>query len=148
MKKFLSVFFDRRFLRFCLVGALNTLVGAGIMFGLYNLAGVSYWPSTAANYILTSILSFFLNKHFTFRASGNGWRQALRFTANIAVCYGISYAVSKQLVPALMSGASESLRDNAAMLAGMIFFTGLNYIGQRFFAFKPDENTGKPEKDA
>jgi len=148
MKKFLSAFFDRRFLRFCLVGALNTLVGAGIMFGLYNLAGVPYWPSTAANYILTSILSFFLNKHYTFRASGNGWQQALRFTANIAVCYVIAYAVAKPLVRTILEGASASLRDNVAMLTGMVLFTALNYLGQRFFAFKPEENPEKPEKDA
>ena len=37
-----------------------------IMFGLYNLAHCSYWVSSAANYILTSILSYFLNKYFTF----------------------------------------------------------------------------------
>lgn len=148
MKKFLSAFFDRRFLRFCLVGALNTLVGAGIMFGLYNLAGVPYWPSTAANYILTSILSFFLNKHYTFRASGNGWQQALRFTANIAVCYVIAYAVAKPLVRTILEGASASLRDNVAMLTGMVLFTALNYLGQRFFAFKPEENPEKSEKDA
>ena len=34
-------------------------------------------------------------------------------------------------------------RDNVALLAGMVFFTGLNYLGQRFFAFrspKTEEN--------
>lgn len=145
MKKILSAFFDRRFLRFCLVGALNTLVGAGIMFGLYNLAGCPYWPSTAANYILTSILSFFLNKHYTFRASGDGWKQALRFAANIAVCYVIAYSVAQPLVARMLSGASDSLRDNVAMMTGMVLFTGLNYLGQRFFAFKQDEKPEKPE---
>ena len=37
------------------------------VWSLYNLAGASYWLSSSANYTLTSILSFFLNKHFTFR---------------------------------------------------------------------------------
>ena len=54
-------------LRFILVGVINTLVGTAIMFGLYNLAHCSYWVSSASNYILTSILSFFLNKFFTFQ---------------------------------------------------------------------------------
>ena len=27
-------------------------------------------------------------------------------------------------------------RDNVAMLVGMVLFTGLNYLGQRFFAFR------------
>ena len=50
---------DRRLAKFLLVGVINTLVGTAIMFGLYNLAHYSYWVSSAANYILTSILSFF-----------------------------------------------------------------------------------------
>lgn len=145
IKKLIAAFFDRRFLRFCLVGAFNTLVGAGIMFGLYNLAGCSYWLSSAANYILTSIISFFLNKHYTFRASGDGWRQALRFAANIAACYVIAYALAKPLVYRLLAGASVSLRDNVAMLTGMVIFTGLNYLGQRFFAFKQSGNPGEGE---
>ena len=58
---------DRRLAKFLLVGVINTLVGTAIMFGLYNLAHCSYWVSSAANYILTSILSFFLNKYFTFK---------------------------------------------------------------------------------
>ena len=143
MKKILTAFFDLRFLRFCLVGALNTAVGAGIMFGLYNLAGVSYWPATAANYILTSILSFFLNKHFTFRAGGDGWGQAVRFAGNIAVCYGVAYAVAKPLAYRLLDGASASIRDNVALMTGKIIFTGLNYIGQRFFTFAQGGNAEK-----
>jgi hypothetical protein len=31
---------------------------------------------------------------------------------------------------------SEKVRDNSSMLMGMVLFTGLNYTGQRFFAFK------------
>ena len=53
---------DRKLLKFLLVGVVNTLVGTAIMFGLYNLAHASYWVSSAANYILTSILRFIINK--------------------------------------------------------------------------------------
>ena len=53
MKKF----FDPSMLRFLLVGVVNTLVGAGIMFLLYNLAGCSYWLSSAANYIVGGVVS-------------------------------------------------------------------------------------------
>jgi hypothetical protein len=31
--------------------------------------------------------------------------------------------------------------DNVSMLVGMVLFTGLNYLGQRFFAFKSDEKS-------
>ena len=60
MKAFLRKLMDPSLFRFLIVGVINTLVGSAIMFGLYNLAGWGYWLSSAANYILTSILSFFL----------------------------------------------------------------------------------------
>lgn len=65
-------------LRFVLVGIVNTLVGTAIMFGLYNLAHCSYWISSASNYILTSVLSFFLNKIFTFQNKEKDVRQIAR----------------------------------------------------------------------
>ena len=138
MKKLLSLF-DAKLLRFLIVGVINTLVGTAIMFGLYNLAHCSYWVSSAANYILTSILSFFLNKYFTFRNKDQSLRQVLRFAINIAVCYGLAYGIAKPLCRALLASASVSVRDNVSMLVGMVLFTGLNYLGQRFFAFKSEE---------
>lgn len=135
--------FDAKLWKFLLVGVVNTLVGMGIMFGLYNLAGCSYWVSSAANYVLTSILSFFLNKHFTFQNRERSARQVARFAANIAVCYLIAYGVAKPLCLRWLANAAAGTRDNVAMLVGMVFFTGLNYLGQRFFAFrsqKTEEN--------
>ena len=127
--------FDAKLLKFLFVGVINTLVGSAIMFGLYNLAGASYWLSSAANYVFTSILSFFLNKYFTFRSQGHSLREVLRFALNIAVCYIVAYGVAKPLVLWALSATTDTVRDNVAMLVGMCLFTGLNYLGQRFFAF-------------
>ena len=126
--------FDRTILKFLIVGVVNTLFGTAVMFSLYNLAGCSYWISSAANYILGSILSFFLNKYFTFQNKERPWRQVVRFTVNIAACYLVAYGVAKPAVRMLLSGQSVSIQENAAMLVGMCLFTGLNYFGQRFFA--------------
>lgn len=126
---------DSTVLRFVLVGVVNTLVGMAIMFGLYNLAHCSYWISSACNYILTSILSFFLNKYFTFQNQEKSAVQAVRFAVNIAVCYLLAYGIAKPLCIWLLSGVSQTVRDNVSMLVGMCLFTVLNYLGQRFFAF-------------
>lgn len=131
----LSHFIDKTLLRFLAVGVLNTLLGMVIMFGLYNLAGASYWLSTAANYILVSIFSFLVNRSFTFHAKGSLVSGGLRFALNIAVCYLLAYGVAKPLIAAVCSGCGKALQENVAMLAGMCFFTGLNYIGQRWFVF-------------
>ena len=57
MRDALKKILDPTFFRFLLVGVINTLVGYGVMFGLYNLAGLhtwgeaGYWLSTVANYL-------------------------------------------------------------------------------------------------
>ena len=132
----LSGLIDKKLAKFLVVGVINTLVGTAIMFGLYNLAHCSYWVSSAANYILTSILSFFLNKYFTFESKEKSAAEVLRFAVNIAVCYLLAYGIAKPLCLAALAGASTAVRDNVSMFVGMCLFTGFNYLGQRFFAFR------------
>ncbi len=135
MKKF----FDITMLKFLLVGVLNTLVGCGLMFLLYNVAGCSYWFSSAANYVVGSIVSFFLNKYFTFKQTRWSWGQLWRFIVNVAVCYFLAYGLAKPLVLYLLSGQPVKVQENVAMLVGMVLYTGFNYLGQRFFAFKSSD---------
>ena len=63
----LKMFFDVTFWKFILVGIANTLFGAAIMFIFYNLLQFNYWISSVSNYVFGSILSYFLNKNFTFK---------------------------------------------------------------------------------
>ena len=128
--------FDKTMIKFLIVGVINTLVGNGVMFLLYNLCSAGYTLSTIANYVVGSIVSYFLNKYFTFRSRETGWRSVVRFAANITVCYLLSYGAAKPLVRMALAGTSEILRDNAAMLMGMCLFVVLNYLGQRLFVFK------------
>ena len=114
------------------------------MFGLWNLAGLhtwgntGYWISSAANYIVGSVVSFFLNKNFTFRNQETGSGVVLRFILNITVCWLLAYGLAKPAVTYLLSGLgfSEQLCGNLTMLIGSGLFVILNYFGQRFFAFR------------
>lgn len=128
-------FFDKTFWKFIFVGCINTLFGAAIMFVFYNCFHLSYWLSSASNYFFGSILSYFLNKYYTFQYKGRDLGVVLRFVVNIAVCYGIAYGIAKPLARHLLSGMSVSLQENIAMLVGMCLFVALNYIGKRFFTF-------------
>ena len=140
----LKKIFDPTLFRFLLVGVVNTLVGYGVMFGLYNLAGLhlwgdpGYWISSAANYIVASVVSFFLNKHFTFQNREKGAGVVLRFALNIAVCWALAYGIAKPVTVWLLAGTgwSQQLQGNISMLAGSGLFVVLNYFGQRFFAFR------------
>mgnify|MGYP004454173443 CR=1 FL=1 len=134
---------DKKLFKFLIVGVINTLVGTAIMFGMYNIIGADYWVSSITNYVLTSILSFFLNKYFTFENKTKSFSQVLKFIINIIVCYGLAYGIAKPLVKYVLSAQSKNIRDNVAMLIGMCLFTGLNYIGQRFFAFISKRKEGE-----
>ena len=127
---------DGTMLRFLMVGVINTLVGCGTMFLLYNWAHCSYWLSSAANYVVGGIVSFFLNKYFTVRKKGCSWRQLVKFAINVAVCWLLAYGLAKPLVLRILEGQSLWLQENVAMLVGMCLYTVLNYLGQRFFAFR------------
>ena len=126
---------DAKLVKFLLVGVVNTIVGLSIELFLFNILHCGVWISSATNYILTSILSFFLNKYFTFQNREHSWHQVLRFALNIAVCYLLAHGIAVPLMEWLLRGASEALRGNVTLLTGMCLFTGLNYLGQRFFAF-------------
>ena len=128
--------FDKTVIKFLAVGVVNTLVGCGTMFLLYNLAHCSYWVSSAANYIVGGIVSFFLNKYFTFQSKTWEWSQVWKFAVNVTVCYLLGYGLAKPLVLYLLAGQAVNVQENVAMLVGMCLYTGLNYLGQRFFAFK------------
>ena len=147
MKEKIKSLFDAKLWKFLLVGVLNTLVGNGLMFLLYNLAHWGYWPSTAISYILASVMSFFLNRYFTFKYKGKGWKVVVRFALNIAVCYLLAYGIAQPLMRWLLSGASETVRDNVAMVTGMCLFVGFNYLGQRFFAFREEKEDAPHEPD-
>lgn len=131
-----SKIINNTLVKFLAVGVVNTLIGAGIMFLLYNVANCSYWLSSAANYVVGGIVSFLLNKYFTFENKGWSWGQVWRFALNVAVCYFIGYGLAKPAVLWLMKDQAVKIQENIAMAVGMCLYTGLNYLGQRFFAFK------------
>ena len=144
MKELFCKLFDKSFLKFLAVGVINTLVGYGVMFGLYNLAGLhtwgdlGFWISSAANYVVGSIVSFFLNKNFTFQNQEKGAGVVLRFILSISLCYLLAYGLAKPAVKWVLGGMNlrEQLQGNLTMLAGSGLFVIFNYFGQKFFAFR------------
>lgn len=130
---------DNTMTRFILVGIVNTLFGTAIMFVFYNVFHFSYWVSSASNYFFGSILSYFLNKGFTFKYGKTDIKSIVRFTINILICYLIAYGIAKPTVRHLLESYGKTIQENVAMVVGMVLFVGLNYLGQRFFAFRKDK---------
>ncbi|MBO6164401.1 MAG: GtrA family protein [Lachnospiraceae bacterium] len=124
------------FVKFLGVGVINTIVGTLVMFCFYNLLHLNYWISSASNYIVGGIISYFLNKHYTFKYTGGGWAVVVRFALNVAICYFIAYGVAKPLLMNILAGYPQNIQENLAMIVGMGLYVMLNYLGQRFFTFR------------
>ena len=144
----LKSFFDIKFLKFLLVGVLNTLIGEGIVLLLTQPAGwknFSWGPGAAAfvGTVIGSIVSYFLNKYFTFKNKEKGLKPAIRFTINIAACLLIRVLVAtgvSELCKATgFTMSNMDVNTFAGYLSwavGACVFVACNYVGQRFFAFK------------
>lgn len=131
-----NAIYKSSFIRFLMVGVINTIVGTTVMFLAYNVIHLNYWTSSALNYIVGSILSFYLNKRFTFHSKSSTSKSAIRFVVHISICYLIAYGIAKPLMEWTLSGATKALQENVALLVGMVLFVILNYIGQLLFVFK------------
>ena len=166
MKDKIKNILDITFWKFVLVGIVNTLVGTAVMFAAYNVLHLSYWISSASNYVVGSIVSYFLNKYFIFQNKEKSvkqvvififniticyllaygfakpiisWvlsKQLVKFALNITVCYLVAYGLAKPLVSWFLHGQSKSVQDNLSMLVGMGAFVVFNYVGQRVIVFR------------
>lgn len=126
---------DKTMIRFLVVGVVNTIIGSGTMLLLYNVFRCNYWVSSAGNYIVGSIVSYFLNKYFTFQNRNRSLTMIVKFIINISLCYLIAYGAAKPAIRWLLAGAAVRIQENVAMLFGMCIFVVLNYLGQRFLVF-------------
>lgn len=127
--------FDPSMWKFLLVGVANTLLSAVLMF---LLEGLGYWPSTAIAYVAGAVLSFFLNRSFTFKSNAAFWPSVLKFAINVVVCYLIAYSIAQPVVTWVLSRTAIApiWQERIAKLCGMGLYTVINYFGQRFFAFR------------
>ena len=126
---------DKSIPKFLLVGVGNTLLS---MVPMFLLEGLGYWPSTAIAYVAGAVMSFFLNRSFTFKSEETLKRSAVKFAVNVAVCYVLAYALAQPIAGWVLGRTSLSRlwQERLTKLGGMCLYTVLNYFGQRFFAFR------------
>lgn len=130
------ILLDEKTIKFLLIAMLNGVIGNIIMFGLYNLVHCSYWISSAANYTVVGIMSFILNRRFTFQNTTSLGKTIPKYIFNILLCYFLAYGIARPITLLLMQDFSLIWQENVAMFVGMWLYIILNYFGQRYFTFK------------
>jgi putative flippase GtrA len=122
----------RTFIRFLVVGALNTIVGYGATFAALAL-GAPYFAATALGTACGLVVSFAMNRRFTFRHRGSPWPAAVRFAAVSLGCYLAAFPAARA---ALAGWAIWPLTpDQTAAVAGSAIYTLLHYVALRSVVF-------------
>lgn len=133
-------------IKFIFVGIVNTVLGITLIFMFYNILHLGYWGASVMAYLLGGIFSFFANGKFTFGKSALKKKFAARFGLNLMICYIIAYIIAKPLTIYVLTAYLGIALDTAtidilAMLIGMVIYTFLNFVGQKFWCFNDKERS-------
>ena len=81
------------FARFLFVGFLNTAVGYSTILFFQHVVSLGYLVSNALGYMVGGLVSYVLNKSFTFGSSRAHGEALPRFVLAVAICYLINLVV-------------------------------------------------------
>ncbi|RFU64732.1 GtrA family protein [Peribacillus glennii] len=122
------------FIRFLLVGVLNTIIGLSTIFILLNLAGLNYWAATFIGNGAGAIVSFLLNRAFTFKSRISLKKGGLLFFTVIISCYFVSFSLS-EWISSHIYGMLPFTKQNLSVVLGTCIYTVSNYTGQKLIVF-------------
>lgn len=126
--------------RYSLVGILNTLVTLLVIYGLKAGFGADDYWANATGYGIGLIVSFTLNRAYTFGHDGAVSGAAARFLISFAICYTINLAVVGVLVDGL------GVNGYLAQPCGMASYTISFYILLRTHVFRRDTAPKMPPR--
>ncbi|WP_370872411.1 GtrA family protein [Paenibacillus zeirhizosphaerae] len=137
----MKILINSEFIRFLIVGVINTIVGLGTIYLLYNIVNLNYWISTSLGNIAGAGCSFYLNRKFTFKVSVWQYRQIYKFAVITLVSYFASYYLGYLLIIFMQQVQLKGILytmgiDNISILLASGLYTIFNYIGHRYYTFK------------
>ena len=117
------------FIKFCLIGVINGVVGFSIILALIYLFNVNYLVSNLAGYICGLMTSFLLNKYVNFKSEGNVKVELPIFIGSFLIAYSINALVLYTIVELLHESKIIGL------IVASATYTTLFYLSSRFFVF-------------
>ena len=120
----------RQFIKYGLVGVLNTILTISIIFIFMKLLNASYIISNAVGYLFGFINSFILNKIWTFKSKKSIGKESFYFILIFIICY------SFQLVFLVILKEKLLVNPEYAQIIAMVFYTIINFTGNKFITFR------------
>lgn len=117
-------------MRFGFVGLLNTAIALSLIW-LLMVAGASPYVANLAGYALGLVISFTLNRIWTFRQRGPvKWTQVIQF---LLAC-GASYLLNLATVALALQAGTPSY---PAQIAGVPVYTACFFLMSKYVVFTP-----------
>jgi putative flippase GtrA len=121
---------SRTFGRFLIVGVVNTMVGYGVILGLQYLVGFGPHVANVGGYLIGWIVSYVLNRRFTF-GSDRRHREGLPLFLSVAL---VSYAFNALVLEIALR--SDSVAGPLAQAIAMAAYTLCFFQLSRHVAFR------------
>lgn len=122
-----------QFVRYNLVGMVNTIVGFSVIFYLM-FSGISATTSNIIGYATGSIVSYFLNKKYTFKSLSNSKFQAIRFFSVLSFSYIVNLISLQWLLLFVNPYAAQTV-------SAAVYLTS-SFTLIRFLVFKENPGNG------
>ncbi|MEJ8847068.1 GtrA family protein [Variovorax rhizosphaerae] len=119
----------KQLMRFAAVGVLNTAVGYAVIFGCMYLLGLSAVVSNVLGFAVGLVISYVMNRRFTFRSVASAPREMLRFVLIFLLAYFCNLGVLLLLIKSV--GMHEGI---AQVPAGIVYF-GISFILNKYYVF-------------
>lgn len=149
---------DKTFFIYAGLGILNYGFCNAIMVILRNVVGMEQIWYLIICFLMQSTISFLLNRYVTFRGLHISRYWPLKFVISIGICYlgakvlllkfcmwAIEFPVFVSLSEWLcgflqLTMPASELRGTVADLMCTFIYCVINYVGQRYFVFRPVDN--------
>lgn len=130
--------FNNTFLKYLAVGMINTLSGISAIYILKWFFEFGDISANAVGYTVGLIISFFLNRNWSFKHSGDISASIVRFSLVILLAYSTNLGV------VLISIHYINLDPYIAQATGVPFYTAIGYLGSKYFVFTSNSESKVP----
>lgn len=137
-------------MRYLLVGIANTLVGLSTIYFAMYILQLGVVSANAFGYSIGILLSFALNKTWTFSNGDHVVASFLRYILVLAVAYWANLATVlfadshfdlNPYAAVLFANTRFDINPYMAQAIGIIPYTAIGYLGSRYFAFRAPRDT-------
>ena len=122
-----------RIFRFAVIGTLNALITAFVIWLMMNELSYDYIPANITAYIVAQIHNFIWCKYWVFPTEdkkNNLWQQVLFF----AMAFGIAY--SAQFIFLIILVEAGDVNEYLAQFLGLFIYGTVNFITYRIITFR------------